>query len=423
VNTALKGAIELVESGKTEEGLQKLEKLKKHLHDEEKYQLAQYYFKWGMINQSLNILEDLHELYPEETDIILLLAEIYMEMDQEEKSIQFLNQIDKNDPAYPQSLLLLADLYQLQGLPEVSERKLMEAKEILPNEKVIDFALGELYFHIGKYKKATEAYELVLTEYDEISSVNIYNRIAECLSACGYFEEALSYYEKGTQKHDDLHTSFSYGFTALQAEYFQTAIKQLEKVKAIDPEYTSVYLYLAKSYEHEGMLKECYQSIQDGLKYDEFNKELYLYGGKVALKMKKEQEAIQMLKEALALDPGYIEAALILTNYYNATERYDETIDTLTEIMTKYDEFDPKFHWNLAKAYHETEQYSDALNHYQRAYTFFKEDIDFLQEYAFFMLEEGDRKLAKQLFEKVLQEDSTNVEIQEIMMQLEDNFS
>lgn len=423
MNTALTNAIELIESGKTEEGLRKLEQIKKHLHDEEKYQLAQYYFQWGMMDQSLGILEDLHVLYPDETDIILLLAEIYMELDQEEKSIQLLNQISKNDPAYPQSLLLLADLYQLQGLSEVSEQKLLEAKEILPDEKVIDFALGELYFHLGKYKKAIQSYELVLKEHEEISNVSIYNRLAECLSTCGYFEDALSYYEKGIKNHEDLHTLFSYGFTALQAEYYQTAIKQFEKVKEMDPGFTSVYLYLAKSYEHEGMLNNCFQTIKDGIKYDQFNKELYLYGGKVALKMKHNQEAIEMLKEALALDPGYIEAALTLTNYYNATGNFEETIDTLTEIMTKYDEFDPKFHWNLAKAYHQTEQYLDALNHYQSAYTFFKEDIDFLHEYAFFMLEEGDRKKAKELFEKVLELDRTNDEIQEILMQLEDNFS
>ena len=45
---------------------------------------------------------------------------------------------------------LEADLYQLQGMPEVSERKLLQAKELLPNEVIIDFALGELFYQQGR---------------------------------------------------------------------------------------------------------------------------------------------------------------------------------------------------------------------------------------------------------------------------------
>lgn len=416
-------AIQLVETGRTEEGLKKLELLEKRLHDEEKFYVADIYFQLGLVDRAKHIVEDLHLLYPEESDITLLLAEIYMELDHEEQVIQLLNTIDSSSPDYPRCLVLLADLYQLQGLSEVSEQKLLEAKRIIPDEKVIDFALGELYFHLGKYKKAIAYYETVLTEMEEVSNVHIHNRLAESLSANGQFEDALKHYQKGIEKHDDLHTRFGYGFTALQAEYYQTAITQLERVKEMDPEYTSVYLPLAKSYENEGMLMESLQTVQEGKKYDEFNKELFYFGGKIALKLQQNKEAEQLLQEALALDPGYVDAAVTVTNYYNAVGKYEDTVDTLTEIMTKYDESDPKFDWNLANAYKELEQYSDALNHYQRAYTFFKEDLDFLHDYAFFMLEEGDRKLAKELFEKLLQQDQTNVEIQDILMQLDDNFS
>ncbi len=416
-------AIQLVEGGRTEEGLKNLERLEKNLHDEEKFYVADFYFQWGMVERAQQILEDLHLLYPEESDITLLLAEIYMELDEEERVIQLLNTIDSSNPAYPRCLVLLADLYQLQGLSEVSEQKLLEAKRIIPDEKVIDFALGELYFHLGKYKKAIAYYETVLQEMDEVSNINIHNRLAESLSANGQFEESIEHYQKGIEKQEDIHTRFGYGLTALQAEYYQTAITQLERVKEMDPEFTSVYLPLAKSYENEGMLLESFQTVQEGKKYDEFNKELLYYGGKIALKLQKNEEAEQFLREALALDPGFIEAAITVTNFYNAIGKYEDTVDTLTEIMTKYDEYDPKFDWNLANAYKEMEQYSDALNHYQRAYTFFKEDLDFLHDYAFFMLEEGDRKRAKELFEKLLQQDQTNVEVQDILMQLDDNFS
>ncbi|WP_243386600.1 tetratricopeptide repeat protein [Bacillus kexueae] len=423
MNQEIQKVIEYVEAGRTEEGLAQLKKIEKSAHDEEKFLIADLYYQWGMVEDALRIAEDLQLLYPEEADITLLLSEIYMELDEEEKVIQLLSTIPSSHPSYPRSLILLADLYQLQGLPEVSEQKLLEAKSLLPDEKIIDFALGELYFHLAQYKKAISAYELVLKEVEEITNINVHSRLAECLSLNGQFEEALEHYQKGIQSHADLHTFFGYGITAMQAEYYQTAITQLEKVKEMDPEYTSVYLPLARSYEHEGMLKESLDAVKSGIQYDEFNKELYYYGGKIALKMQSVQQAEQLMQEALALDPGYIEAAITLTDVYNEDERYEETVELLTDLINKFDEFDPKFDWNLAKAYNGIEQYSDALKHYERAYTFFKEDIDFLQEFAYFALEEGDRKRAKSLFEEAAKLDSTNVEIQDMILQLEDNFS
>ena len=68
-----------------------------------------------------------------------------------------LNEIHEEDPAFPQALLLLADLYQMQGLYEVSEHKLLKAKEILPDEVLIDFALGELYLEEGKFIEAIKS--------------------------------------------------------------------------------------------------------------------------------------------------------------------------------------------------------------------------------------------------------------------------
>lgn len=53
----------------------------------------------------------------------------------------------------------MADLYQMQGLFEVSEQKLLKAQAILPDEPVIDFALGELYFTQGAYGKAVRQFK------------------------------------------------------------------------------------------------------------------------------------------------------------------------------------------------------------------------------------------------------------------------
>lgn len=421
MKNSLAEALELVESGHAEEGLKKLKTIEKTLHDEEKFLLAEKYYQWGNTEQALTIIEDMQLLYPEESEITVFLAELYIDMDEEEKAIELLNTIPETDSSYVQALILSADLYQMQGLNEVSEQKLLAAKKIVPNEPVIDFALGELYFHQGHYHRAIPYFKDVLKEHTVITGVNVYQRLAESISASGEFEEALPYYEKAVEEQVDLHTLFGYGFTALQASYTKTAIDQFIKLKELDHEYTSLYLYLAKAYEEEGMLQESLQTVKDGLKVDEYNKELFVYGGKVALKNNEPHEAVTLLREAIAIDPGHVEATITLTNIYMQEQKFEDVIDCLKEVM-RYGEEDPEYDRKLARAYHETEQYSDALNHYQRAYNFFKEEPEFLMEYGYYLLEDGNRAAAREMFSQALKYDPANVEIEEILIQLEDDF-
>jgi tetratricopeptide (TPR) repeat protein len=178
---------------------------------------------------------------------------------------------------------------------------------------------------------------------------------------------------------------------------------------------------LANSYEHEGLLSESLETVREGIKVDEYNKELYLYGGKIAIKSGLMQDAESLLRETLAIDPGHIEAAITLTHIFLQEERYDDVIDLISE-SKRYGEEDPQFEWNLARAYHQKEEYSQALNHYQLAYNSFKDQREFLHEYGYFLLEEGRKQEAKEVFEKILMQDPSNVEIGEILLQLEDEF-
>lgn len=414
-------AIELVETGQVEEGLAILAEIEGRLHDEDKFLLAEKYYEWGNPENALAILSDLNLLYPEEADISLLLADVYIDLEQEDEAVAILEKIKTDSDAYPQSLLLQADLYQMQGLHEVSEKKLKEAKRILPDEPLIDFALGEFYFQNGNDLKAIRYYEEALTYSKQVAGVNIEERLAEALSAAGRFEDALPYYEKVQADQLDLHSLFSYGVTALQAGAPDTAIKQLTKLKELDPDFSSLYLILAKAYEQEGMLAESLETVNEGVKIDELNKELFLYGGKIALKNHSPEEAENFLRNGIAIDPGHAEAVLTLSSMLVHQEKYEEVIELINEVM-RLGEEDPQYFWQLGKAYNKTEAFSEASDNYKKAYKFFNDEQDFLIEYGYFLIEEGDRQGAKKLFEKALDLDPANVEIQTILMQLEDDF-
>lgn len=411
--------VQLVENGDVERALALIPKAKAEASDEEKYMLADQLFSWGMLDEACAIVEELSLRYPDEGDVLLFLAEIYIELDEEEKALEILTDIHEEDPLFPRACLLAADLYQMQGLDEVSEQKLLKAHEKLPNEPIVQFALAELYFANGQYAKSISFYEKVLEHETTVAGTFIPERLAEALSLLGEFEQALPYYEQTVQKKIDSHTLFGYGFTAFQAEYYQTAIEKLTQLKELDRDYIPLYLYLAKAYEHEGDTKKSYDIAKEGLLVDEWNKELLLYAGKIALKLGEQEEAETYLRKAVDIDSGYVEALLALAGVLMHNEQYDEVVDCL-EYAMKQGEYDPQFEWYLARAKHKLEMYSDALNHYQEAYTFFNNDVDFLEEYGYFLIEEGDRERAKAMFQELVRLDPAHTEAAQILLQLEE---
>ncbi|MCA1030504.1 tetratricopeptide repeat protein [Bacillus timonensis] len=414
----LNNVIELIEQGEVEKALNQCKELLKTSSDEEKFEIAQSYFNWGHLEEAREVVEDLLCLYPNDGELLIFLSEIMIDMDKEEAAIDYLNNIPTDDPAYVESLLLLADLYQMQGLSEVSLQKLMTAKEILPNEPVVNFALAELFFSQGKYKKAIEFYSLILSNTEKFGGVDINGRVAESLSAFGEFEQALPYYQKAVESQPELNLLFRYGFTALQANSPKTAIDNFLKVKEMDPEYGSLYLYLAKAYEAESLFVESYQAIKDGLKVDELNKEAYFFAANIARKLGKTEEVETNLRSAIAIDPGFIEAIHQLSSYFLINERYDDVVELIHEVRS-YGEDDPQFDWDLAQAQNKLEKYSDALNHYRHAYTSFKDNVKFLEEYGYFLLEEGEKEEAIIHFKRILELEPSNVEIEEFIFSLE----
>ena len=112
--------------------------------DDERYALAEELQNLGFLEEALELYEKVLENNPEEGGLLVSIAEVYIDMNNEDEALVTLEKMDRNDPAYVEALLLLADLYEAQGLFEVSEQKLLEAEKLAPEEPVIQFALAEI---------------------------------------------------------------------------------------------------------------------------------------------------------------------------------------------------------------------------------------------------------------------------------------
>lgn len=392
-------AIQLVEHGKVDEAIRLLMDVSQSASDEEKFMIVELYYEWGFFEQAIALLEELLTQYPKEGEIITLLAELNIELEKDDVAIELLNQLEQDDPFYAASLVHLADLYQAQGLFEVSEQKLLEAKALFPDELVIDFALGELMFSIGQPNRAIPFYERVLHQTKELNSISIEERLAESFASVGRYEEALHFYEKLDSDNPD--TLFKYGFTAYQQNRNDIAIRVWEKLIEIDPSYHTAYEELSKALKEEGQLEEAFAIVQKGLQMDEFNKELFFLAGQLAYQLQKRPESIDYIQQALALDHDFKKALLFLVQMYADSNEFDHIIQLINDVKVA-GATDPLYDWELAKAYYEEEQYKEAQQAYKEASIGLLEDSDFLKEYGYFLVEEGLISEAMQILQRYI---------------------
>lgn len=392
-------AVKMMDEGLVEEALDILKKHAEESDDEEKYLIAELYYERGFYDEAIKLLNQLLIKYPKEGELITKLAEMHIELEEDEFAIQLLNEIPKDDPYYIAALIQLADLYQVQGLFEVSEQKLLEAKKLAPDEKVIDFALGELFFSIGDFGRAIANYEK-LDPKEKINDISILERITECYALLGNYEKALDYYQQLDSEDPD--TLFKYGFTAHQAKRNEIAIQQWEKLIELDPYYHSAYYQLASVYKEENMIDKAYDAVMEGLKYDEFNKELYFLAGQLSFTKGKEKDAILYLEKAIELDYDYQEAILALIEIYRENNEYEKIIALLTDIKQS-GATDPIYDWELAKAYETVEDYEKALSAYEEASVYLQHESEFLKEYGYFLVEEGLSHKAIEILEHYLE--------------------
>src|SRR5690625_1789907 len=105
-------AIQLFDEGKTNEALDLLKQLSEKASDDQKFAIAELYDEYGFMDEGIKLLEELLHKYPKEGQVLIKLAEMYIELEQDDLAIHLLNELSKEDDFYVQSLLHLADLYQ-----------------------------------------------------------------------------------------------------------------------------------------------------------------------------------------------------------------------------------------------------------------------------------------------------------------------
>lgn len=367
---------------------------------DEQYDLSEWLAEIGYVEEAVKVLEHLQFIFPEESQLSIDRANLLLEIDREDDALNALMEISKEDELYPQALVTLADLFQLQGLLEAAESRLNEAIELLPDEPLLLQAKAELLLDSGRYLESARIYMDLKEQGVEIEGVDLSERLAEVYSAGAAYEEALPYYEAALSDKIQPDVLFGAAFAAFQSRQYELAERRLSELIQLDPDYFSAYLLRAQSFNMAEDYDAAYTAIIEGIARNEFDKELYLFAGKLALKLGKTDKGVDHLRQAIALDPEYMEAIYTLVSYFHAEERDEDVLELTDSVIANEDDWTGLYPM-IAESFERTEQFEQAMTYYEKAHPAFIDDPAFLEKYARFLIEEGKRGKALEIIKEL----------------------
>ncbi|MFT8476661.1 MAG: tetratricopeptide repeat protein [Liquorilactobacillus sp.] len=414
--------VNLIEEGNIEEAAQVFELVLKQADPDDIYNLAEDLYMLGFSNFAAKAYKSLLIKFPDEDILRAQLADLAVSDGHDDEALEYLSAIKPDSDAYVNSLLVAADLYQTQGLLEVSEHKLLEALQIAPNEEAVIFGLAEFYFNTKKFGKAIESYlALVKMGFTQLAGVSMVQRLGQAYAEVGKFEQALGYFEQLEDEQISPDTRFQIAFTQLQVKNYEDAIESFKKLKKDNKDYTTLYPFLATAYEQLGFLQNALETLQEGLRVDQYNIKLYEKASAVSLKLQQPDEAQVYLEKALELEPDSLTLVIELSNLLVSRQKYQETIDFLSSFVQN-DEIDPQIYWNLGKSYNALDNDELALKYYQAARRVYDDNPTFLREFAILNRRVGNLEAARENVALYLELAPDDLEMQDFEDELLEDF-
>ncbi|WP_180542558.1 tetratricopeptide repeat protein [Staphylococcus haemolyticus] len=395
--------------------LQKLDNLDSRVNDaltsnndDALFILGETLYNFGLTPQGLEVFRTLYHKYPDESELLIYFIEGLMSENQTDEALEYLSQVAIST----EKLMLEADLYQQINMTEVAIDKLIEARELEPNDPIIHFALAEMLYFDGQYLRATREYEVVLDtgEY-EVNGINLFARMADCALQSGNYSDAINLYDEINEDEMTSEDFFKKAIAYEKNDITHEAIKITKNLLSKDPDFIQGYFYLQSLYENEKNYPDAIETGKEGLRLNQFYKELMVSTGSLEIEHGDANEGVELLKQALEVDNAYHEPLLILSDLFRNEEDYEAIIALLSYVDE--DDLDPVFMWHLAHAFGQEERDKEAQHFFELAYPTTKTQSAFLNDYYYYLIEIGYKEKAKTILQQLIEMDPSNETWQE----------
>lgn len=158
-----------------------------------KNELAKFYSSRGVWWQALELLQQIREINPDDSDILYRLAESYEKMNNLDKAAEAFNELTKIDDTKGIWHYRLGSIYRTQG--KLNQAATAFKKAIARENDKTRRLLGVGFYDESRelWPEAANAYELRLTEHPTIAEIHY--RLGNALKHCYRWDEAAAAYE------------------------------------------------------------------------------------------------------------------------------------------------------------------------------------------------------------------------------------
>lgn len=387
---------------------------------EELIDLAAFSASSGFFDEARQAYLLLTQFEPEESAWTILLAEILVNQGEYDQALSVLYDIPEDNPNYPSVLVILSELYKAQGYYDVAERKLILAKELDPEEAILDFYLGTLLFESGSMERSVQYLERFLKNSTEETGEE--NRARELLVEASLemgndepLQELVS--DEGLESASN-ELLLSIAKHDVQEGNYDHADKIYQEVLSRDEENYEALLGLG----HIQMFKHDYlKAIMSLSKMTEtypFEKDPFFSLGVSYLSIGQMEKGQEALRQAYELSPESFEIMQAYIEILLYQEEFEEVQDILGREIEEGLENGQIFYL-MARAKEGLEEFEEALEFYQKASVELEDSVEFIVDYVRFLREEGRVAEAKEWLEHGQTLEPLNEDLQELQQYFE----
>ena len=384
--------VELLHAGQFDQMASEIEKALQVDSAELLADLAEYLSMMGFSSESRQVYEAISQENTANTDIILNLAEMKVDDGDLDGALALLYQVASTDDNFVAALVMIADLYQLDGVWEAALEKLQEAST-LSDSPLISFAIAELHYNQANWQEAIDYFaKLSQRQILELTKVSIYQRIGTAYASLGEFENAEKFLEKSLEiNHDDTVLFELAQISAVLGEH-KRAIDYFKQLDALAPDFDGYAYPYAQALIEENEFDSAFAVAKDGLSKNPTDVPLLHLTSRIAYALHDLKASETYLVQALDLAELHDETIFLLSNLYLLQADYEAVIN----LAPLLDDDHALARWNIAKAYGELEQDTEALAIYDEIdQSVLADNPEFLLDYAHILIRNGRASDAK----------------------------
>ena len=387
---------------------------------EELIELAAFSASSGFFDEARQAYLLLTQFEPEESAWTILLAEILVNQGEYDQALSILYDIPEDNLNYPSVLVILSELYRAQGYYDVAERKLLLAKELAPEEAILDFYLGTLLFESGSMERSVQYLERFLKNSTEETGEE--NRARELLVEASLeigneepLQELVSDEGLASVSNELL---ISIAKHDIREGNYDHAKKLYQEILSRDEEHYEALLGLShiQMYKHEYL--KAIMSLSKMTETYPYEKEPFFSLGVSYLSIGQMEKGQEALKQAYELSPESFEIMQAYTEILLYQEEFEKVQDILAREIEEGLENGQIFYL-MARAKEGLEEFEEALEFYQKASVELEDSVEFIIDYVRFLREEGRVTEAKEWLEHGQNLEPLNEDLQELQQYFE----